>query len=217
MDGDPARLVRRQIAYYDAEIPADGRRLPQGMRDRLESPPKGRVLEIACGVGAWTEVLLESADSVTAVDASPHRIAVCRERFGASSATFVCADVFSWQPADTFDFIVFAFWLSHVPTALFESFWQSIREWLRPGGEVFFVDHAWGGPVPGGRAGEAREIVRRSVTDKREFDVVKVLHDPAELSRALAILGWRTAITSDGAYVQGRLTRSSGPVTPATR
>jgi demethylmenaquinone methyltransferase/2-methoxy-6-polyprenyl-1,4-benzoquinol methylase len=36
---------------------------------------------------------------------------------------YVVADIFAWRPAGAFDFVLFAFWMSHVPPSRFEEFW----------------------------------------------------------------------------------------------
>ena len=38
--------------------------------------PSGRVLEIACGTGLWTEALAGVADTVVAIDAAPEAVAL---------------------------------------------------------------------------------------------------------------------------------------------
>jgi SAM-dependent methyltransferase len=48
--------------------------------------PTGDVLELACGLGLWTERLQRSAASVTAVDAAPEMRARARTRLGSSAS-----------------------------------------------------------------------------------------------------------------------------------
>jgi ubiquinone/menaquinone biosynthesis C-methylase UbiE len=61
--------------------------------------PTGDILELACGSGIWTESLLRSATTVTAVDGAPEMLARARNRVGRTPPVrFVEADLFSWKP-----------------------------------------------------------------------------------------------------------------------
>src|SRR4051794_16741285 len=55
--------------------------------------PAGRVLEIACGTGLWTEALVRHAESVTAIDAAPETLAIARRRVPSARVRFEVADV----------------------------------------------------------------------------------------------------------------------------
>src|SRR3954467_15922265 len=78
--------------------------------------PTGDVLELACGAGIWTEGLLRSATTVTAVDGAPEMLARAEARVGSTpSVRFVEADLFSWEPDRRYDAVFFGFWISHVP------------------------------------------------------------------------------------------------------
>src|SRR5919202_1075826 len=48
----------------------------------------GDVLELAPGTGIWTERLLHSARSITAVDASPEMVAINRARLGSERVSY---------------------------------------------------------------------------------------------------------------------------------
>jgi ubiquinone/menaquinone biosynthesis C-methylase UbiE len=116
----------------------------QVRRELEEFEPAGEVLELACGTGLWTMELARYAASITAVDASPEVLEINRSRFReARSETLVShvlADLFDWSPQKAYDVVFFGFWLSHVPPARFDAFWELVRSALRPGGRVFFVD-----------------------------------------------------------------------------
>src|SRR5579859_2533287 len=58
----------------------------------------GDVLELAPGTGIWTEQLLQTAATITAVDASPEMIEINRARVASERVSYVQADLFSWQP-----------------------------------------------------------------------------------------------------------------------
>jgi demethylmenaquinone methyltransferase/2-methoxy-6-polyprenyl-1,4-benzoquinol methylase len=100
----------------------------------------GDVLELAAGSGIWTERLLRTASTVTAVDASPEMLTLNRARVRDVRVRYVQADLFSWRPERTYDGICFAFWLSHVPHERLDAFLQTVAAALKPGGKVFFID-----------------------------------------------------------------------------
>jgi 2-polyprenyl-3-methyl-5-hydroxy-6-metoxy-1,4-benzoquinol methylase len=105
------------------------------VQDALERfQPSGRVLELACGTGLWTRWLGTHADSVTAVDASPEVIELARAGVDDPRVSYVQADLFAWEPEQTYDVCFFGFWLSHVPEAQFENFWTKVRRALGPEG-----------------------------------------------------------------------------------
>lgn len=157
------------------------------LEDELERfAPAGDVLELACGTGLWTRHLARHATTLTAVDASPEVIAINRERVGRADVEYLEADLFAWRPGRAYDTVFFGFWLSHVPEERFDAFWQTVREALAPGGRVLFFDSA----VPGPDGPPEGETMTRRLADGREFRIVKRLHDPEELRRRLATIGW---------------------------
>jgi demethylmenaquinone methyltransferase/2-methoxy-6-polyprenyl-1,4-benzoquinol methylase len=159
------------------------------------------VLELACGTGLWTEQLARENHHVYAVDASPETIAINRNRLRADNVDYEVADIFSWAPTRQFDAVFFAFWLSHVPANRFERFWEAVRKAVT-NGRVFFVDSlleqtstARDHPAVDGSG-----VVRRRLDDGREFDIVKVFYEPAQLEERLVALGWRGTVRSTGKF-----------------
>jgi Methylase involved in ubiquinone/menaquinone biosynthesis len=215
---DPVEaLLRGQIEYYRARAPEyDEWFLRQGRYDRGPAAnglwfeevaavraaldrfhPAGDVLELACGTGLWTEQLLATARRITAVDAAPEVLELNRQRLHSPNVEYVQADLFTWRPEARYDAVFFGFWLSHVPPQRFDLFWQTVRDSLRPGGRVFFVDskyeptstardHALGSP-------DAAAVVRR-LNDGREYRIVKIFYRPDELRERLFQLGWNLQI-----------------------
>src|SRR5215207_6868602 len=136
-------LLAEQIAYYRAiameyQLDVEAARALAAALDAYR--PAGHVLELACGPGAWTERLLRSATSVTAIDVAPEMLARAKARVGVERVRFIQADLFHWTPDQRYDFVFFGFWLSHVPLERFESFWSVVADCLAPAGRVFFVD-----------------------------------------------------------------------------
>jgi SAM-dependent methyltransferase len=166
------------------------------VRRRLEAfRPAGRVLELACGTGLWTQHLARFAESLTALDASPEALALNQERLRDDRVRYVEEDIFSWRPPGRYDVVFFSFWLSHVPPACFDGFWELVRACLAPGGRVFLVDSLY---APTAAAtdhqmeGPDSVTTRRRLNDGREFTIVKVFYRPEELSARLAAFGWQT-------------------------
>jgi SAM-dependent methyltransferase len=167
--------------------------------------PRGDVLELGAGTGNWTRHLVRYADRVTAVDAVPEVLELNRAKLGAA-VDYVLADVFAWEPPRAFDVCFLGFWLSHVPSRRFEAFWQLVERALKPDGRVFLVDNANLGD-PRHMVSASGEVVRRSLSDGREFDIVKRFWAPEALERELATLGWQL---SAGATVNGNFVFASG-------
>src|SRR5690348_4261353 len=117
-------LLAEQVAYYravaaeyDSHALTGVESSARELHDALDTfAPRGEVLELACGPGAWTAQLLVHADRVTAVDAAPEMLARARARVGDDPRVdFVEADIFGWRPDRRYDVVFFGFWLSHVP------------------------------------------------------------------------------------------------------
>jgi ubiquinone/menaquinone biosynthesis C-methylase UbiE len=171
--------------------------LVQGALDRFE--PTGKVLELACGTGLWTERLAAHADYVTAVDGSPEMLELCRERVGDSHVRYLQADLFAWESEEIYDVCFFSFWLSHVPEERFDAFWEKLRRALEPDGRIFFVDssrHDLASAVDHKLSAPEDPTMLRRLADGSEHRIVKRFYEPESLRGRLAELGWSVEVHS---------------------
>ncbi|MEV6848506.1 methyltransferase domain-containing protein [Actinoplanes sp. NPDC051411] len=194
---------RRRAPEYDAtsygDLGAARRRIA---RLTEEMRPEGRVLEIACGTGMWTETLAAHADEVLAVDAAPEALQIARRRTEAANVTFERADIFDWHPETRFDTIFFSAWLSHVPERRFDEFWGRLAGWSA---RVLFVDEpaeeddkpAKERDKPAKEKYVGNETVERRLTDGTSFRIVKNFIDRRKLERDLDRLGWTCVTRQD--------------------
>jgi 2-polyprenyl-3-methyl-5-hydroxy-6-metoxy-1,4-benzoquinol methylase len=178
----------------------------------------GDVLELAAGSGIWTERLLRTASTVTAVDASPQMLALNRARVNDDRVRYIQADLFAWRPERTFDGVCFAFWLSHVPHERLDAFLQMVAAALKPGGKVFFVDSHRGRkpsaetvvqspPEPGS------QVLTRRLHDGRAYRIVKNFYEPVELAEPCAAAGLHVTVRETAsAFIYGTGSRGGdGP------
>lgn len=211
-----SRIIGDQIEYYERRAPEydktsgiESAPLDELSRALDRFSPRGRVLEVACGTGTWTGRLLAYSDHVTALDPSPSMLELNRARVNDPRVRYVAADVFEWEPGGLFDVVFFAFWLSHVPTARFEGFWDFVARALAPDGRVFFMDEGahdqWHEEV----IDPSVPLVRRRLSDGTEHRVVKALWEPEELENKLRALGWDINVTEVGAFYWGAGSRAS--------
>jgi SAM-dependent methyltransferase len=159
--------------------------------------PTGRVLELACGTGLWTARLAPLADRLTALDSSPEVLALARGKVLAPNVTWVQADVFEWEPDQSYDVCFFGFWLSHVPRELLASFWEKVGRALSPQGRVYLVDSARSERASArdhSQAAPGTELERRRLQDGSEYRVVKHWFEAATLQQAIEQQGWEARI-----------------------
>jgi demethylmenaquinone methyltransferase/2-methoxy-6-polyprenyl-1,4-benzoquinol methylase len=205
---DIEALLAEQVSYYRARAPEYLETvLPELDADELGSAraellaaletfhPSGDVLELACGPGTWTEQLAGYAANLTAVDVAPEMLAIAAAKVGDDRVRFLQRDVFTWEPDRRYDVVFFGFWLSHVPSERFDSFWRLVANCLKPGGRVFFVDDNWRTPEETIEGADPTTI-RRRLVDGTPYRAVKVQYAPEELERRLALLGWRISVTA---------------------
>ncbi len=200
-------LLQDQIEYYRARAPEydewfyrhgrydqgkehtrEWQREAQQVRDQLRSASGfGHILEMAPGTGIWTAELIQIGARVTALDASPEMIKINRAKLLSDKVDYQLTDLFSYAPQRQYDMVFFGFWLSHVPAERLSPFLDMVQRALKPGGRLFFVDS---GEVDRSRShtGTANlggEMQRRVLKDGRQFDIVKIYYDPAELTETL--------------------------------
>ncbi|HTY18189.1 MAG TPA: class I SAM-dependent methyltransferase [Myxococcota bacterium] len=95
----------------------------------------GRLLDLACGVGYGTELLLARNPSLgpaVGVDVSTEAIAHANARYGGGAARFIAADALSFRDPEGFDTIVSLETLEHVDEP--ERLFSHLASLLRPGG-----------------------------------------------------------------------------------
>lgn len=163
----------------------------------------GNVLELAPGTGIWTQRLVRTANTVTAVDASPEMIEINRAKVSADRVSYVLADLFAWQPDRVYDAVFFGFWLSHIPLERLDSFLHAVATMLRPGGKIFFVDNRrelTSTAVDHQLPEQGSQIMVRTLNNGQNFQIVKNFYDPADLATRCTRAGLDITIKQTATY-----------------
>lgn len=153
--------------------------LPVGGEGRLrrsavaQLAPRGgeRVLELGCGTGSFTRLLLAAGASVTSVDGSTRMLERARRK--APGATFRRADlqVFRGCAEETYDTVFFGFVLHELSPETRQALLEAAARCLEPNGRIVIVDHAvpetgrlaraWRGFLQALEPPSVREVLRR--------------------------------------------------------
>jgi ubiquinone/menaquinone biosynthesis C-methylase UbiE len=180
---------------WNAELDAAGRWL-----DAL--PIGGEIVELAAGTGWWSP-LLASKGELWLYDATEAPLERARDRLLAHNLRAHIHIRDAWaEPDRQVDAVVLGFWLSHVDRDRTAAFLALARRWLKPGGTFAIIDSL---PDPQSGAEDHPAVVgdraTRRLDDGREFAIVKVYRDAAEMLDALQAAGFDDArVESTGRF-----------------
>ncbi|KAB7767245.1 class I SAM-dependent methyltransferase [Xanthomonas maliensis] len=163
---------------------------------------EGDILELAAGTGIWSVRLLPQARTLTLVDGSAQML-----KFNPATrdprVRTVQADLFQWQATQTYDAVVFAFWISHVPRELLPQFLHQVAGALHVGGKFFFVDNL---PKPEARSphvvGVEGQLMQRRLRNGKVSTIVKNYYTTSELHAACSAAGLEVAIGQTPTFFQ---------------
>jgi demethylmenaquinone methyltransferase/2-methoxy-6-polyprenyl-1,4-benzoquinol methylase len=195
------KILEEQIEYYraraqeyDSSISSAAELFAPGISMLLELGKFDEILELACGTGFWTEALLKIGGQITALDAAAEMLEIAKARLGTQRIQYQQADLFQWTPAQEYDLVFFANWLSHIPPSALDDFLIKVSRAVRPGGWIAIVDqHA----PSEADAQVAKEDIyaTRPLEDGRQFTIVKAFYELDELQDKLSILGFETTVS----------------------
>lgn len=153
---------------------AFGHHIPEGpefdawaeaIRSHIGPEPR-RVLELACGTGEVTKLLLALGHEVTALDFSETMLSVAKRKHSGQRVRFLLADAeHPMEPDETYDAIIcrHLVWTLVEPETAFAQ-WHRM---LKPGGQLLVFDGNWAKPTAIGRlaSGAIRIIDRLTDVD----------------------------------------------------
>jgi SAM-dependent methyltransferase len=119
----------------------------EDMRERLANLLDGHtVLELACGTGYWTKVIMESARHVHATDINPEMLAMAALRaLPPEYVTFSIAD--AWKLPETLPkgitAVFIGFWWSHIKREEQDAFLAQLRTTFGKDMLVVLLDDSW--------------------------------------------------------------------------
>lgn len=151
-------------------------------------PPVDTALELACGTGLWTRPLLSIAKRVVAIDGAEEMLQVNKDKIGSDRVVYYQADLFNWQPSESYPLVFFAFWLSHVPSELVPNHLAQVAKAVEPGGRLFIVDEPRAGQQLSGPSEGGEQ--NRTLFDGSEYRIVKIYLDPEAVAEQLRGLGF---------------------------
>jgi SAM-dependent methyltransferase len=170
-----ARVAEYEDVYQKPERQADLVKLRETVaayfRDR-------HVLEIACGTGYWTSVIASTAATVLATDASPEVLAFARARLRSLPIVRLqVADAYDLDKLEgSFDAVLAAFWVSHVPRDRLTFFLEGMHRRAGRGARVLLIDNRYveGSSTPiAFRDDDGNSFQRRRLAGGTEYDVLK--------------------------------------------
>lgn len=127
---DYAAKIRKLVPKYDEMV--------ECILDLLELYSPRTVLDIGCGIGNVTELVLERIPGVgvTAVEACENMAAEARRRLAAHGDRFqiLQTDVVDFVPPARFDAIISNLVLHNIPFGDKRKLLERLKDWLEPGG-----------------------------------------------------------------------------------
>jgi SAM-dependent methyltransferase len=151
------------------------------------------VLEVACGTGYWTQVLVRHARSVVACDINDEVLKIARGKpWGAAEVRFCRHDAFDVaEVPGRFDAGFAGFWWSHIQRARLAGFLDQWHRRVGQGGLLVAIDNRYvsGSSTPITRTdAEGNTYQLRRLVDGSRHEVLKNFPDAHQLLAILARL-----------------------------
>jgi demethylmenaquinone methyltransferase/2-methoxy-6-polyprenyl-1,4-benzoquinol methylase len=150
------------------------------------------VLEIACGTGYWTQVVAETAKSITATDINDQVLQIARAKNYAGNVSFQRVDAFNLSFSNnSFTAGLAAAWWSHLRKAQIGDFLFQFHRLFSPGSIIVFMDNRF---VPGSNTpisrtdAEGNTYQLRTLENGDEHEVLKNFPSEKEVRDIIANL-----------------------------
>ena len=164
-----------------------------GLRKLFQQAFAGQsVLEVACGTGYWTQVVAETAKSITATDINDEVLQIARAKKYAGNVSFQKVDAFDLSfPKNGFTAGLAAAWWSHLRKAQIRGFLLQFHRLFSPGSIIVFMDNRF---VPGSNTPIARTDAEgntyqlRKLENRDEHEVLKNFPNETEVRETVADL-----------------------------
>jgi demethylmenaquinone methyltransferase/2-methoxy-6-polyprenyl-1,4-benzoquinol methylase len=136
------------------------------------------ILEIACGTGYWTQVVSQTAKSITATDINEEVLHIARTKNYGCDVHFQKADFFDLNPSaqNSFNAGLAAAWWSHLRKSQIKSFLHHFHRLFSPGSLIVFMDNKFvaGSNTPVSRTDhEGNTYQLRTLENGSQFEVLK--------------------------------------------
>jgi 2-polyprenyl-3-methyl-5-hydroxy-6-metoxy-1,4-benzoquinol methylase len=173
--------------YSIPERQQDISRLKERVRGLLAGQS---VLELACGTGYWTQVIAQTAKSITATDINEEVLEIARSKqLSEEGVRFIKDDSFKLESIQRRFTAGFAsFWWSHIRRSQLSDFLDVFHAKLRPGAVVVFTDNIYveGKYYPITRAdGEGNTYQERRLESGKTYEILKNFPDESEFKQLL--------------------------------
>jgi SAM-dependent methyltransferase len=150
-----------------------------------------RVLELGCGTGYWTERIMESAESVHAIDTNFRMIEIAKtKKLPAEHVQFSLEDAYSAELDGDFSACFGGFWWSHVKREEQARHLENLRARIGKGGVLVMIDTTFveGVDTPIARTdleGNTHQIERLPTGDR--YEILKNFPTDSALRKKISV------------------------------
>jgi SAM-dependent methyltransferase len=147
------------------------------------------VLEIACGTGYWTQVISQTAKSITATDFNEEVLQIARAKKYGCEVNFQRADAFNLSfPQNNFTAGLAVAWWSHLEKSEIRNFLSQFHRQFSSGSLIAFMDNRFvaGSNTPISRTdNEGNTYQMRKLENGKEYEVLKNFPDEKEAGKII--------------------------------
>lgn len=140
--------------YFDMQASNSRESIIPFVEVHLSLPPGARILELGCGEGGVLKAFIEKGYTGVGVEIEKGRVVLgeyhMKEEVQTGSMRFIADDIFrviSMQPAELYHLIILKDVIEHIADK--EALFRELKNFLHPGGAIFFGFPPWHMPFGG--------------------------------------------------------------------